>query len=228
MRPVCITGHIGQRLPDVPWPGPDASRSPGRGTFHAHRPGTLTLLRLVPRGLREPAAPPDGAPLWTAGSGDVTGESPCPVTAAGQPEAHRGRYQNRAAVFCRGLLVYVLPIAVAGSIGAAVGAGRLGAGACVVRRRRRWHKGRGPRRAPLRSPQSQVPASTGRRGPLTRPQPHGRDRRSAVRLHPSRHGPGDTSRPSPASGASLDGSAREAGGPGPGPGGTRSRVAWGL
>ncbi len=39
----CITGHIGQRLLDVPRPGSDASRSPGRGTFHAHRPGTLTL-----------------------------------------------------------------------------------------------------------------------------------------------------------------------------------------
>jgi hypothetical protein len=52
MWPVYITGHIGQRLQDVPRPGSDASRSPGRGTFHAHRPGTLTLLRLGPRELR--------------------------------------------------------------------------------------------------------------------------------------------------------------------------------
>jgi hypothetical protein len=37
-------------------------------------------------------------------------------------------------------LVYMPPIAVAGSIGAAAGASRLGAGACVVRRRCRWHK----------------------------------------------------------------------------------------
>jgi hypothetical protein len=54
--PVCSTGHVGQLLQDVPRPGSDASRSPGRGTFHAPRPGTLTLLRLVQWGLREPAA----------------------------------------------------------------------------------------------------------------------------------------------------------------------------
>src|SRR6266516_3120502 len=54
----------------------------------------LTLLRLVPRGLREPAAPPDGAPLWTAGSGNVTGECTRPVTAPGQLLVHRGRYHT--------------------------------------------------------------------------------------------------------------------------------------
>jgi hypothetical protein len=50
----------------------------------------------------------------------------------------RGRYHTGRQL-CRGL-VYVPAIAVAGSIGAAVRAGRFGAGACVVRRRRRWHE----------------------------------------------------------------------------------------
>ena len=175
-----------------------------------------------------PRPRPDGAPLWTAGSGDVTGESPCPVTAAGQPEAHRGRYQNRAAVFCRGLTRLRAPDR---------GSGK------HRRRRRGWPIGGWGLRRTAAAPLAQRTRPAPRSAPLS-PEPgprlhgaaraahppptHGRGRRSAVRLHPSRHGPGDTSRPSPASGASLDGSAREAGGPGPGPGGTRSRVAWGL
>ena len=52
--PVFITGRIGQRSPDVPRPGSDASRSPGRGIFHACRPGALT-----------PAA---ARPVWAEGA----------------------------------------------------------------------------------------------------------------------------------------------------------------
>jgi hypothetical protein len=104
-RRVCNTGRIGQRLPGVPRPGSDASRSPGRGISYlrAYVPvgpvGLACMTVVPPAGRRDPRHAPLALERWrgplirpqAAGRYRRPGPRGCTVTA--WPRECRGHRQ---------------------------------------------------------------------------------------------------------------------------------------
>src|SRR2546430_1195173 len=135
---MCIRGRIGQRSQTCLGPGLMHPAHRAEAPFHAHRPGTFTLLRLVPRGLRGAR----GHTVNFGGYGAAGSMGHAEAVSVARRSPKEGPSQRSAARALIPLqpqvslrhtaaghsdrqpavagLVYVLPIAVVENVGAAV------------------------------------------------------------------------------------------------------------